>query len=143
VKTYHGQRFDEGCEVWVEESGKRYPLPFRTEIRNHSPTGFNWGYSGSGPAQLALAILADFYGPAKAPDRCPFCEAAVQDWRCIDVEHCGYDGTKEDKWAHIRGRTIHYQDFKALMVANLPPDKWSISGTQIEAWAEDMRKARP
>ena len=23
----------------------------------HSPSGFNWGYEGSGPAQLALAIL--------------------------------------------------------------------------------------
>jgi hypothetical protein len=26
-------------------------------IRNHSPDGFSWGYSGSGPSQLALAIL--------------------------------------------------------------------------------------
>jgi hypothetical protein len=25
----------------------------------HSPTGFSWGYGGSGPAQLALALLAD------------------------------------------------------------------------------------
>jgi len=27
------------------------------KIVNHSPDGFNWGYAGSGPAQLALAIL--------------------------------------------------------------------------------------
>ncbi len=27
------------------------------KIWNHSPDGFNWGYSGSGPAQLALAIM--------------------------------------------------------------------------------------
>jgi hypothetical protein len=26
-------------------------------IMNHSPDGFNWGYHGSGPSQLALAIL--------------------------------------------------------------------------------------
>lgn len=26
-------------------------------LRNHSPDGFAWGYPGSGPAQLALAIL--------------------------------------------------------------------------------------
>lgn len=26
-------------------------------VWNHSPDGFNWGYAGSGPAQLALAIL--------------------------------------------------------------------------------------
>lgn len=29
-------------------------------IHNHSPDGFEWGYPGSGPAQLALAILLDF-----------------------------------------------------------------------------------
>lgn len=27
------------------------------ELINHSPNGFNWGYGGSGPAQLALGIL--------------------------------------------------------------------------------------
>ena len=26
---------------------------------NHSPTGFAWGYGGSGPAQLALALLLE------------------------------------------------------------------------------------
>ena len=30
------------------------------DIVNHSPDGFNWGYSGSGPSQLALAILYDY-----------------------------------------------------------------------------------
>jgi len=29
---------------------------------NHSPTGFCWGYGGSGPAQLALAILLEVTG---------------------------------------------------------------------------------
>lgn len=32
------------------------------EVRNHSPTGFEWGYGGSGPAQLAPAILLDYTG---------------------------------------------------------------------------------
>lgn len=27
------------------------------DVFNHSPDGFAWGYYGSGPAQLALAIL--------------------------------------------------------------------------------------
>ena len=30
------------------------------ELVNHSPSGFEWGYSGSGPAQLALALLLDY-----------------------------------------------------------------------------------
>lgn len=29
------------------------------KVRNHSPTGFSWGYGGSGPAQLALALLLE------------------------------------------------------------------------------------
>lgn len=35
-----------------------HALPLRLELANHSPTGFEWGYSGSGPAKLALAICA-------------------------------------------------------------------------------------
>lgn len=36
------------------------------KLRNHSPDGFNWGYGGSGPAQLALAILLDVCGAERA-----------------------------------------------------------------------------
>lgn len=38
------------------------PLDPRFDLANHSPTGFQWGYGGSGPAQLALAICADALG---------------------------------------------------------------------------------
>jgi len=44
--------------VWI---GKSELLPGKSQkIRNHSPSGFSWGYGGSGPAQLALAILLKF-----------------------------------------------------------------------------------
>jgi hypothetical protein len=34
--------------------------PERSQIVwNHSPDGFAWGYGGSGPSQLALAILLE------------------------------------------------------------------------------------
>ena len=44
-------------EVLVTVDGA--PLGWRPSlaVRNHSPTGPAWGYGGSGPAQLALAIL--------------------------------------------------------------------------------------
>lgn len=32
---------------------------YSQSIYNHSPDGFNWGYGGSGPSQLALAILLE------------------------------------------------------------------------------------
>jgi hypothetical protein len=56
VKTYRGVRLEDGAQVTVD--GR--PLRPRFDLRRHSPTGFEWGYGGSGPAQLALAILADF-----------------------------------------------------------------------------------
>ena len=31
-------------------------------IVRHSPTGIEWGYEGSGPADLALSILTQFSG---------------------------------------------------------------------------------
>jgi Family of unknown function (DUF6166) len=37
------------------------PIDPRHDLANHSPDGFEWGYGGSGPAQAALAVLADFY----------------------------------------------------------------------------------
>lgn len=30
---------------------------YSQSIINHSPDGFNWGYGGSGPSQLALALM--------------------------------------------------------------------------------------
>lgn len=32
------------------------PINPSFDLCNHSPTGFSWGYGGSGPAQLALAL---------------------------------------------------------------------------------------
>jgi hypothetical protein len=55
--------FDDGA-VFVEDSTvptKTRLLEPRLDLRNHSPTGFGWGYGGSGPAQLALAILCDLF----------------------------------------------------------------------------------
>lgn len=39
------------------------PLPPCHAIYNHSPDGFSWGYQGSGPAQLALAVMVNEFGP--------------------------------------------------------------------------------
>ena len=56
---YTGRRLTDGTAVVnVLENGDVHELPLRLDLENHSPTGFEWGYGGSGPAQLALAILA-------------------------------------------------------------------------------------
>lgn len=42
-------------------SGTELELNSGGEYPSHSPTGFEWGYGGSGPAQLAYCILAELF----------------------------------------------------------------------------------
>jgi uncharacterized protein DUF6166 len=58
MKTYVGGRSLAGAEVTVD--GR--PLDPRFDLKRLSPTGFEWTYEGNGPAQLALALLADHLG---------------------------------------------------------------------------------
>lgn len=61
MKIYQGIRHDDGrCEVTVSDEGEKpRELSPRWDLAFHSPDGFNWGYGGSGPSQLALALAAD------------------------------------------------------------------------------------
>lgn len=58
-KKFHGIRTQEGARVWVQTRNAMFPLAPRNDVANHSPDGFEWGYGGSGPAQLALAICLE------------------------------------------------------------------------------------
>lgn len=62
MKTYSGSRTEHGCAVTVSDGGLCRGLDPRFDLRTHSPDGFEWGYGGSGPAQLALALAADVLG---------------------------------------------------------------------------------
>jgi hypothetical protein len=81
-KTYYG--FDDGnsAAVFVSKNRqKMVPLPLRLDIVNHSRTGFSWGYSGSGAAQLAVAILADWTG-------CDHAARALHQWfKAVAIAH--------------------------------------------------------
>lgn len=66
--VFRGKRFGEdyqGGETlveyrWGETSDTWKVLPLCLQYVDHSPTGFEWGYYGSGPSQLAFAILFMF-----------------------------------------------------------------------------------
>ena len=50
-----------GRAIVEKQSDQEQLTPERSlELANHSPSGFSWGYAGSGPAQLALALLLDY-----------------------------------------------------------------------------------
>jgi len=58
------RRADPCGEVLVRDAdGACQPL---AHVVRHSPTGFEWGYGGSGPADLALSILTHWFGAETA-----------------------------------------------------------------------------
>jgi hypothetical protein len=54
----------------------------------HSPTGFAWGYQGSGPSQLAFALLLD------VTDDPEYCKKTYQDFKWETVGN--WD--KDNEW---------------------------------------------
>jgi hypothetical protein len=63
-KVYSGNRgrYRNSAEMRESGSTQTRPLDPRLDLFTHSPTGLEWGYGGSGPAQLTLAILAEHLG---------------------------------------------------------------------------------
>ena len=59
MKTYSGKRISDGGPQPVMCNGQELSPRPSQKLWNHSPDGFQWGYGGSGPAQLALALLQD------------------------------------------------------------------------------------
>lgn len=88
IKIYYGVRHGDKTtadEVTVrffkDIDGTVQDLPLCLEVYSHSPTGFSWGYNGSGPSQLALAILVDFMGKEDAVHLYhPFNDVFVRRW---------------------------------------------------------------
>ena len=63
MTIYEGIRTEDEAKVTVD--GR--PLDMRLDLRLHADRP-EWGYAGSGPAQLALALLADAIGDDEALD---------------------------------------------------------------------------
>ena len=67
-----------------------HPLELTDSLQywDHSPTGFGWGYRGSGASQLAMALLLDVYKDARDPkaivEQCAhrFKTGIIQDLQC-------------------------------------------------------------
>lgn len=54
-------------DAGVDQREYRLTAEASQAVVNHSPDGFEWGYHGSGPAQLSLAIILDLgYPPQEA-----------------------------------------------------------------------------
>jgi Family of unknown function (DUF6166) len=65
-RIYTGHRQASGLTLVhvIGRDGEWRRLNLHPSKCNHSPTGFEWGYQGSGPAQLAFEILFDVFEDA-------------------------------------------------------------------------------
>lgn len=81
-KTYVADRAKYGRTIYVDTGRQRYPLK---HVCRHSPDGFEWGYGGSGPADLALSILTEAVGPKLA-------EKHYQEFKWVFVASLSFEG---------------------------------------------------
>jgi hypothetical protein len=101
---------------------------------HHSPTGMEWGYEGSGPADYALNILATFLPPAQPVPEQPDDDATAADWEAYEaaVDAAGvelWDGSRVNATAW----ELH-QPFKRDVVGRVPAAGGTIPGEAIRAW---------
>ena len=82
MKVYVGSRNARHTMVVAMEEEGDSPhvwLDPRLDIANHSPTGLEWGYMGSGPSQLAIALIADATGDDEIAKNRPLCQQFKRD----------------------------------------------------------------
>jgi hypothetical protein len=102
----HARPWPAGVHVYViDPNGAERQLPHAVR---HSPDGFDYGYGGSAPADLARAILIDFFALHETPDLLPVSYQEFK-WRFIahadrDASTLEIDGADIAAWARQRRR---------------------------------------
>ncbi len=121
---YTGRRIDPGqgtlspTQVERKENGISRGLK---HIQYHSPAGVNWGYAGSGPADLALSLLVDAF------EEQPIAGVLI--------------GGKATTKTYPRAWRLH-QHFKDAFVAQWLTG-WAITRQQILDWADGYDADHP
>ncbi|SRR6266480_1010668 len=116
--TYYGWR-DEKGHVFVTVNGHSL-----RHIEYHSPDGFEWGYQGSAPADLALAILAHYF----------------REWHLTSkrIKNLSIESEDDKKPKCLQ----YHQRFKEEIIAKLPRrESWTITHKQITDWFAEVAKS--
>ena len=106
-KHYIGQRKKD--EVFIKVESPESISKSLDHIQLHSPTGMEWGYLGSGPADLALSILVDYFDEGSPTKK----------------ELAGLEPSKP---------VILHQRFKRKFVGGFSKGSWTLTEEEIDAW---------
>jgi len=87
----------------------------------HSPDGFNWGYGGSGPADLALNILNAYVPPGTD---------GLESVKC-------YQGECSATASYL------HQEFKREIIAAIPVSGATIYAETIHSWIKKKKELLP
>lgn len=81
-------------------------------VKHHSPSGFEFGYEGSGPSDLALNVLEEV------------------------LLGLGHKGPRMDCWAGtcFEAAWLAHWDFRRAFIANLPREGGVIERKVVEDW---------
>ena len=120
-----GRDSKNNCTITVQAmNGRAWSLQPRLDLAHKSPTGFEWGYNGSGPAQTALAILASHLVD-------PRHHAAVL--TVLGVTEL----PPKDEWLGLDSlgdylAIRYFQQFKCRVVGRLPSAGWKLTDEDIQ-----------
>ena len=95
---FRGIRERKGCIVLVShDGGESYAkLPLYLDWLDRSPTGFEWGYYGSGPSQLAYALLHHYFVVMEGLDEESAHEEALDAY--VEFKQKIVGSIREDNW---------------------------------------------
>jgi hypothetical protein len=126
----------------VERHGEGAVRANVRHVRVHSPTGFECGYSGSGPADLALSVLhALFPPPAEDAEEAVYrLEGGAFD-NIVGDDACWCDRVGPDQERVTRLACKLHQKFKASFIATMPREGGFIAIEDIRAWVDRERAA--
>jgi hypothetical protein len=108
--------FKEGVDLIWKRDQDGFKTNVRWQVRHHSPSGLEIGYPGSGPADLALNVMATLL-PVAGGGR---------------TERC-FDGRVSSiAW-------LFHQAFKFRFLSSVDPQEGRIEWSKIDQWLEEKR----
>jgi len=109
--------FKEGVDLIWNRTAAGLQTNVRWRVQHHSPTGFEIGYAGSGPAELALNAMAALFPASKEPRQVECFEGRVS----------------HTAW-------LLHQSFKSAFLVTADRNEGQIVWAEIKEWLSQERE---